>query len=682
MHPAERLLALFTYLLGRETPVDRERVRASVESYRGLSEAAFERTFERDKAALREAGMPLETVRLPDGPGYRLRRSELWLEEERFDARESLLLGLASSLWEEPEHRESAASALRRLGLDPEAPAREDVLPGLSADRRVAEAIAALTRGEDLVFDYRPATGLEGSPRRVRPWGLGHRFGHWYLTGWDVGRRAERTFRLSRADGLEAQRGTGRLAPEGFRMETALDRVTRAPLPEVGLTVSGSRRGVVLDWLEDGRAVLPARGTGKDAAEASGTLRLAVVDLAEFSRCLAELPAPWALVPLGPRQSAEDAAPVLLAPEACAELAAAAAERVRAARSLQEDLARAGAGTDSLPGTAPRGSRRREPVARRFLRLTDLLSLLSEGPATVADLAAATGVRPAAVRKDLELVDLAGASFYGTTDTGLRVRDDVVSLDRAALERPVRIAPDDAVRLLLGVLALESLTAEGAGDGTDADRGLGALALRLTRFLPEGLGGAGVVSVREEPGNRRLLERLRAAARRGSPVRIGYRSRGADAYLPREVLPTALRRDSGRWYLEALDAADGGLRTFRLDGIAGAEELPDRAQGPAPASSDEARRPRAAASPEDAPTTVLWIAAEAEGLAEDLGAEPVRDLAVDGRPGRLCRVRVHRRSSLARLALHEGGSLGFWSEPALLEEWLAGRTDLAGGPEG
>ena len=41
--------------------VEREQIRELVAGYQGLSDAAFERTFERDKDELRALGVPVET---------------------------------------------------------------------------------------------------------------------------------------------------------------------------------------------------------------------------------------------------------------------------------------------------------------------------------------------------------------------------------------------------------------------------------------------------------------------------------------------------------------------------------------------------------------------------------------------------------------------------------------------
>ena len=59
---AERLLNLVIALVNAGRRMTREQIRASVVGYAGTSDAAFERTFERDKDLLRELGVPIVTV--------------------------------------------------------------------------------------------------------------------------------------------------------------------------------------------------------------------------------------------------------------------------------------------------------------------------------------------------------------------------------------------------------------------------------------------------------------------------------------------------------------------------------------------------------------------------------------------------------------------------------------------
>ncbi|MDQ3154902.1 MAG: WYL domain-containing protein, partial [Actinomycetota bacterium] len=73
---AERLVNLVLCLLSTRQYLPAERIRSIVSGYAGApSDEAFFRMFERDKAELRDLGIPLETGRSPGmeaGEGYRI----------------------------------------------------------------------------------------------------------------------------------------------------------------------------------------------------------------------------------------------------------------------------------------------------------------------------------------------------------------------------------------------------------------------------------------------------------------------------------------------------------------------------------------------------------------------------------------------------------------------------------
>ena len=70
----------------------------------------------------------------------------------------------------------------------------------------------ALVRREDLSFSYRKSPDAAAEERLVRPEGLRHEDGSWYLDALDLGRRARRTFRLDRMEGARGVAARGPLA--------------------------------------------------------------------------------------------------------------------------------------------------------------------------------------------------------------------------------------------------------------------------------------------------------------------------------------------------------------------------------------------------------------------------------------------------------------------------------------
>ena len=77
----ERILNLTICLLVSGRYLPKSRIREAVEGYHNLSDAAFERTFERDKDELRSLGVPIEVgfdlALFDDEPGYRILSSSL-----------------------------------------------------------------------------------------------------------------------------------------------------------------------------------------------------------------------------------------------------------------------------------------------------------------------------------------------------------------------------------------------------------------------------------------------------------------------------------------------------------------------------------------------------------------------------------------------------------------------------
>ena len=99
----ERILNLTICLLVSGRYLPKSRIREAVEGYHNLSDAAFERTFERDKDELRSLGVPIEVGSFDplfdDEPGYRILSSEFALPAIDLDAEEAAVVGVAARVW-------------------------------------------------------------------------------------------------------------------------------------------------------------------------------------------------------------------------------------------------------------------------------------------------------------------------------------------------------------------------------------------------------------------------------------------------------------------------------------------------------------------------------------------------------------------------------------------------------
>lgn len=200
-------LAICLLLAGRF--VEKARIRETVEGYAGLSDAAFERTFERDKDELRALGVPIETGSnnplFDDEVGYRIRREAVELPPIEFSAAESVVLGLASRVWESATQADQALTAIAKLraaGIEPDPTRLATLTASVSAKEPAFDALwQAAVAHTPVRFSYR------GKPRVVEPWALGYRTGAWYLLGHDRTRKDSRIFKVARIEGEVATAG-------------------------------------------------------------------------------------------------------------------------------------------------------------------------------------------------------------------------------------------------------------------------------------------------------------------------------------------------------------------------------------------------------------------------------------------------------------------------------------------
>ncbi len=203
---AERLVNLVLCLLSTRQFLSAERIRTTVPGYAAAaSDDAFFRMFERDKAELRELGVPLETGRnstFDTSDGYRIARRDYELGEIELAPDEATAVALASRLWDSPELAGAARGALLKLraaGVEVDAEAEADVQPRVrAAEPAFGPLLAAVREGHAVTFTHRRHPGDAAQRRHVEPWGVVSWRGRWYLVGHDRDRDAVRCFRLSR----------------------------------------------------------------------------------------------------------------------------------------------------------------------------------------------------------------------------------------------------------------------------------------------------------------------------------------------------------------------------------------------------------------------------------------------------------------------------------------------------
>jgi proteasome accessory factor B len=215
------MLNLLFVLLNSKVPLTREQIRDRVPGY-GESNEAFERMFERDKAALRELAIPVETKPVDlfhdDVLGYRIDRFNWLMPEISLTTQERAYLSLAASAWQSAQLSNAARQAVS--SVDAREQSTEFSVPvSLAKGRRhIAEILTAIANGKTVTFDYVGLSQSEVIRRTVDPWRALLHSGHWYLIGFDQDKGEVRSFRTDRMVGelVETKHDVLEPMPLGF----------------------------------------------------------------------------------------------------------------------------------------------------------------------------------------------------------------------------------------------------------------------------------------------------------------------------------------------------------------------------------------------------------------------------------------------------------------------------------
>ena len=153
---------------------------------------AFQRKFERDKAELRDLGMPLETGTasvFDTEPGYRIARRDYALPDIHLEPDETAAVGIAARLWQHAGLAAAATSGLLKLraaGVEVDPQATLGVEPVVTVDPAFEP------------LQSRPGSGVRCASTTARPrttplrpvgcsrggWSAGGAAGTWWATTW------------------------------------------------------------------------------------------------------------------------------------------------------------------------------------------------------------------------------------------------------------------------------------------------------------------------------------------------------------------------------------------------------------------------------------------------------------------------------------------------------------------
>jgi predicted DNA-binding transcriptional regulator YafY len=207
--PIERVTNLLTLLLERRVPLTLRQIVGELAGQYPDSPDAQRATFERDKALLREIGVPIETEVLGgDQAGqtaYSIDRAAYELRGLELDDAERHALQMAVATIRTDPGQE----AVWKLG--------GSALPAATLRAHLPD-VAELPSLRSAIAARRPVSfGYRGVERVLEPYGLLLREGYWYVIGLDRSRREIRTFRVDRIGGEVRQLDGERFeVPVGF----------------------------------------------------------------------------------------------------------------------------------------------------------------------------------------------------------------------------------------------------------------------------------------------------------------------------------------------------------------------------------------------------------------------------------------------------------------------------------
>lgn len=657
----ERLLNLLIALLNTRYGLRRSDLREKVYHDTSSTEAAFGRMFERDKSDLRQFGFDVETVMdhgwSSDDPAttrYRIGKESNRLPDVSLTSAECTVLILAAQLWERAALGSAAQDAMRKLQaagglaaaelphgvqprIKPAGQAFEDLITGMHAQHPVS-------------FTYLAGTTGREENRTVEPWGLGSRFGQWYLVGFDRDRAAKRFFRLSRfTSAVTVLDKDSYTPPAGFNVRSELDSLPELPVQSAFVDVAA---GKLLG--------LRKRATETPTPEAHGSMPDGGWDRLSVPYRDAEV--------LGEELASYGPNVVVSAPT---ELAAAVRRRLKAAADFSASPAPAVVFPDTVPSKRPR-KRTSEDQLKRMLQLVPFL-VHNQG-LHISEVASSFGVTRKELEDDLRILICSGLpEGYPDDLLDIQWEDDHVFITQDLdLNRPVRFTVDEACALLTGLETLNGLPELAEGSALES------VTVKLMAAAgEEGLKAGSIAGPQVGPANSAHLATIRQAIADGRQLHLTYFSAQRDSMSERDVDPLRLYSLDNTWYFEAYCHSAGGLRNFRLDRIEG---LAPNGRAVTEAARPAEGFPVKLFTPNDDDTLVtVQLAPQGAGLADDYYAERTAPLPGGGL---IAEIRFGSTSWLPMFVAQHGGAVRIL-EPAELadaaQEWIVAALSRYGG---
>ena len=261
----ERITNLVALLMATRQPLTQEQIINELEGQYPAGEAAQRGAFERDKALLREIGVPLDSEVLAGADAgrtaYRIDRGRYELADLQLTADEQAALQLAVAA----ARLADAQFGLLKLGGDRgSAPVVVANIPELPALPALREATATHS---EVGFTY------HGTQRRLQPYALLLRERYWYVIGHDVDRDEVRTYRVDR---FESELEVG--SPGAFERPVGFDPRSTFPADPKLLGDEPAARAHVL--VDQPRAAAVEQELGSSAVLERRADRAVVIEVA------------------------------------------------------------------------------------------------------------------------------------------------------------------------------------------------------------------------------------------------------------------------------------------------------------------------------------------------------------------------------------------------------------------
>lgn len=298
--------------------------------------------------------------------------------------------------------------------------------------------------------------------------------------------------------------------------------------------------------------------------------------------------------------------------------------------------------------TAPKPKTTRPGAADRLQRLLALVPyVISREAVGLAETAATFGITETELVDDLNLlwcVELRAPDPYCPIDLSYEGGEITVS-QAESMDRPLRLATDEASALLVGLRLLAELP--GPQDRSALSRTIAKLE------AASGQAAAASAQVAVEMDGRApagVQAEVADALRRRRRLHLSYYVPGRDEATERDVDPMRLLLVDGRSYLEAWCRLASDVRLFRLDRVLGLTVLDTDAEVPAGAKPVDVDSGLFRPSPRDT-RVVLELTEAGRWVADYYPCDEVTDL--DG-GGLRVRLRTPDTRWVRRLALRLG----------------------------